>query len=68
MVNVNQHTAQFHREPLLTLSKYRRKGANILFGQFLVHDSGGGDDTSDDTSDGIVWIEAGMTVVAFRRR
>ena len=36
MPTVNQDTAEKGREPLLTLSKYRRQGDKILFGQNVI--------------------------------
>ena len=33
MTTVNQDTAEKGFEPLLTLSKYRKTGANVYFGQ-----------------------------------
>jgi uncharacterized protein YcbX len=35
MININQKTGTFNREPLQALSTYRRERANIYFGQFL---------------------------------
>ncbi len=36
LTTVNQDTAEKGREPLLTLSKYRRQGDKILFGQNVI--------------------------------
>jgi uncharacterized protein len=36
MTTVNQDTAEKGREPLLTLSKYRKQGEKILFGQNVI--------------------------------
>ena len=33
LTTVNQDTAEKGKEPLLTLSKYRRQGEKVLFGQ-----------------------------------
>jgi len=37
MINIDQSTGEFQAASLLTLAAYRRKHANILFGQFLNH-------------------------------
>lgn len=41
VINVDQSTAQFSREPLQTLSTYRRRGKSVVFGQNLLTQDGG---------------------------
>lgn len=41
ITTVDQRTAESGKEPLRTLATYRKVGSNVLFGQNLIHDSGG---------------------------
>ncbi len=41
MVNVDPATGERGREPLLTLSAYRKQGSKVMFGQNLVHNGHG---------------------------
>lgn len=41
LINIDPKTAQRGKEPLQTLSRYRKVGNSVLFGQHLLADSGG---------------------------
>ncbi len=41
ITTIDQNTGEKSEEPLRTLSKYRKIGNKVMFGQNLIHDSGG---------------------------
>jgi hypothetical protein len=67
MVNIDQSSgARRKREPLLTLSKYRRDGMNIHFGQFLMMSADSTDLVAGEDK-AVKWVEVGMTVTPFAK-
>ena len=40
VVTIDQQTAELDKEPLATLSKYRRQGNKVLFGQNILYEAG----------------------------